>query len=67
MNKLLYEIIPTYVKEKRNACRALLGKPQGKRPVERTRHSLEDNIKMDMRDIGWSRFIWFRIWTSWRI
>jgi hypothetical protein len=28
------------------------------------RHKLEDNIKMDLREIGWVGIIWLRIWTS---
>jgi hypothetical protein len=39
--------------EGRNACRNLVGRPQGKRPLERSRHSRRDNIKMDLRGSGW--------------
>jgi hypothetical protein len=35
--------------EKMNACRILVGKPEGKRPLGRPKHGLEDNIKMDIR------------------
>jgi hypothetical protein len=35
--------------EKMNACRILVGKPKGKRPVGRPRHRWEDIIKMDIR------------------
>jgi hypothetical protein len=35
--------------EKRNACRILVGKPEGKRPLGRPRRRWEDNIKMDLR------------------
>jgi hypothetical protein len=38
--------------EKRNAYRILVGKPEGKRPLERSRRRGVDNIKMDLRDIG---------------
>jgi hypothetical protein len=31
----------------------LIGKPQGKRPEERTKHSVEDNIKTDLKATGW--------------
>jgi hypothetical protein len=39
--------------ENRNACKILVGKPEGKRPIGRPRRRWEDNIKMDLRDIGW--------------
>jgi hypothetical protein len=37
---------------KRNACRILVGKPEGKRPLGRPRHRWED-INMNVREIGW--------------
>jgi hypothetical protein len=37
--------------EKRNAHRNLVGKPEGKRQLERPGHRWEDNIKMDLREI----------------
>jgi hypothetical protein len=39
--------------EKRNVYRILVGKPEGKRPLGRPRHRWMDNIKMDLREIGW--------------
>jgi hypothetical protein len=39
--------------EKRNVYRMLVGKPDGKRPLGRQRRRWEDNIKMDLREIGW--------------
>jgi hypothetical protein len=39
--------------EKMNAYRILVGKPEGKRPLERPRRRWMDNIKMDLREIGW--------------
>jgi hypothetical protein len=36
------------------ACRILVGKPEGKRPLGRPRRRWVDNIKMDLREIGWS-------------
>jgi hypothetical protein len=39
--------------EGRNMYRVLVGKPEGKRPLERPRHRWEDGIKMDLREIGW--------------
>jgi hypothetical protein len=37
--------------EKMNACR-VLGKPEGKRPLGRPRSTWEDNIKIDLGEIG---------------
>jgi hypothetical protein len=34
--------------EKRNTCRLLLRRPEGRRPLRRPRHRLMDNIKMDV-------------------
>jgi hypothetical protein len=38
--------------EGRNVYRILVGKPEGKRPLERPSRRWEDGIKMDLRDIG---------------
>jgi hypothetical protein len=38
---------------KRNTCRILVEKPEEKRPVGRPRRRWEDNIKMDLRELGW--------------
>jgi hypothetical protein len=44
-----------------------VGKPEGKRPLERPRRGWEDGIKMDLREIGWgvwSGFTWLRVGTG---
>jgi hypothetical protein len=38
--------------EGRGVYRVLVGRPEGKRPLGRPRHRWEDNIKMDLREIG---------------
>ena len=38
--------------ERRGVYRVLVGKPQGKRPLGRPRRRWEDNIKMDLQEIG---------------
>jgi hypothetical protein len=38
--------------ERRGAYRALVGKPEGRRPLGRPRRRWEDNIKMDLREVG---------------
>jgi hypothetical protein len=43
---------------KRNAYRILVGNPEGKRPLGRPRHRWVDNIKMDLREIGWDGMDW---------
>ena len=40
------------MEEGRSAFKILTGKPTGKRPLERPRHRLEDNIRMDLEEIG---------------
>jgi hypothetical protein len=44
--------------EKRNAYRTLVGKPEGKRQLGRPRRRCVDNLKMDLRDIGWGSIDW---------
>jgi hypothetical protein len=36
-----------------NVYRVLVGKPEGKRPLERPRRKWEDEIKMGLGEIGW--------------
>jgi hypothetical protein len=44
--------------EKRNAYRILVGKPEGRRPLRRPRRKWVDNIKIDLREIGWDGVDW---------
>jgi hypothetical protein len=44
--------------KKSNACRILVGKPEGRRPLGRPRYRWLDNIKMDLREIGWAVMDW---------
>jgi hypothetical protein len=39
--------------ERRGAYRVLVGKPEGRRPLGRPRRRWEDNIKMNLREVGW--------------
>jgi hypothetical protein len=55
---------PVFCGEKRNTYKILVGKPEGKRQLGRPRRRWVDNIKMDLRDIGRSGKIWFRIRKS---
>jgi hypothetical protein len=47
--------------EKRNAYRILVGKPEGRRSLGRPRRRWVDNIKMDLREIGWGGVDWFHL------
>jgi len=38
--------------ERRGVCRVLVGEPEEKRPHGRLRHRWEDNIKMDLQEVG---------------
>jgi hypothetical protein len=44
--------------EKRNACRLLLGKPEGRRSLGRPRHRWVNNSRMDLGVVGWNDVDW---------
>jgi hypothetical protein len=44
--------------EKMNAYRILVGRPEGKRPLGRHRRRWEDNIRLDLREMGWGGMHW---------
>jgi hypothetical protein len=44
--------------ENRNPYRILEGKPEGRRPLGKSRRRWVDNIKMDLREIGWEGVDW---------
>jgi len=39
--------------DRRDACRILMGRPDGKRPMGRRRHRWEPNTKIGIREMGW--------------
>ena len=44
-----------------------MGKPEGKKPLRRPRRRREDNIKMDLQEVGWGTWTgstWLRIGTG---
>ncbi|KAJ4428226.1 hypothetical protein ANN_24242 [Periplaneta americana] len=47
--------------ESRNAYRVLVGRPEGKRPLGRPRRRWEDNIKMDLREVGYDDRDWINL------
>jgi hypothetical protein len=46
---------------KRNVYRMLVGKPEGKRSLERPGRRWLNNIKMDLREIGWDGMDWIDV------
>jgi hypothetical protein len=46
------------MREKRNACTILVGKPTGKRLLVKHRHRCDGNIEMDLRETGWIGMYW---------
>jgi hypothetical protein len=47
--------------EKRNAYSVLVGTPERRRPLGRSRYSWEDNIGMDLRGKGWELVDWINL------
>ncbi|KAJ4439175.1 hypothetical protein ANN_15134 [Periplaneta americana] len=47
--------------ESRNAYRVLVGTPKGKRPLGRPRRRWEDNVKMDLREVGYDDRDWINL------
>ena len=55
--------------EDRGVHRVLVGKPEGKKPLVRPRRRWEDNIKMDLQEVGEDRGDWMelaQVRDSWR-
>jgi hypothetical protein len=49
------------MEEVRGAYNILVGRPEGRRPLERPRRRWEDNIKMDLREIGFRDVDWIHL------
>ena len=47
--------------ERRGVYRVLVGKPEGKKPLGRPRHRWEDNIKMDLQEVGCGGMDWIEL------
>jgi hypothetical protein len=53
--------------ERRRAYKALVGKPEGRRTLGKPRRRRDDNIKVDLREVGWGAqtgLIWLMIGTG---
>jgi hypothetical protein len=49
------------MRDTRKAYRILVERPEGKRPLGRPRRRWVDNIKMDLREIGWDGMDWIEL------
>jgi hypothetical protein len=49
---------PLRIGEKSNAYRLLVGKPEGKRPLEGPTRRWMDNIRLDLVEVGWGDVDW---------
>jgi hypothetical protein len=47
--------------EKKNAYKVLAGKSEGNRPLGKPRRWWENNIKIDLREIGWGGMDWIHL------
>ena len=47
--------------ERRGVYRKLVWKPEGKRPLEGPRRRWEDNIKMDLQEVGCGGMDWIEL------
>jgi hypothetical protein len=47
--------------EGRGVYRVLVGRPEGKRPLAKSRYRWEDNIKLDLREIGRDGVNWIQL------
>jgi hypothetical protein len=55
--------------ERRGACWVLVGKPERRSPLGKRRHRWEDNIKVNLRELGWGSMDWFdltQVRDKWR-
>ena len=53
--------------KRRDVYRVLVGEPEGKKPLRRHRCRWEDNIKIDLQEVGcgaWTGSVWLGIGTG---
>jgi hypothetical protein len=50
-----------HIGEKRGVYKDLVGKPEGKRPLGRSRRKWEDNIKMDLEEVVCGGMDWIEL------
>jgi hypothetical protein len=50
-----------YPLDRRSAHIIVFGRPEGKRPLGRHRHRWDDNIRMDLKEMGWEGVDWIHL------
>jgi hypothetical protein len=45
----------------RGAYKVLVGRPEGRTPLGRPKHRWEDDIKMDLQEVGWGGTDWIAV------
>jgi hypothetical protein len=50
-----------HIGERRGVYRVLVGKPEGKRPLGRPRHRWEENVKVDLQEVGCGGMDWIEL------
>jgi hypothetical protein len=48
----------TCIEKRRGPYRVLVGRPEGKRPLERSKHRWEDYNEIDVKDVRWGSIDW---------
>jgi hypothetical protein len=59
--RMRWAVHVVHMGERRGGYRVLVGKPGGKRPLGRPRHRWEDNIKMDLQEVGCGGMDWIKL------
>jgi len=59
--RMRWEVYVARMGERRGNYRVLVGKPEGERPQGRPRHRWEDNIRMDLQDVGCGGIDWMEL------
>ena len=69
LRRMRWAVHVAHMGGRRGVYSFLVGKPEGRRSLERPRRGWEDNIEMDFQDVGegiWTVSSWFRIGTGGR-
>jgi hypothetical protein len=58
----MFSLVDLYrYQEGSGAYSVVVGRPEGRRPLGRPRRRWEDNIKMDLQEVGWGSVDWINM------